>query len=138
MTRGVKHIVQGTRATALVSYWRESALVMANERAFRSCVHSPSLARSLIAFWSTIYRDLWDSFCYTGYSTKQGKIMNLSKNLKIEVKRNYGTDHIYPKCDTSKLLVSMSGLKTFTMADIRRLRKQGFSFETVATQLVEA
>jgi len=63
-------------------------------------------------------------------------IMNLSKNLKIEVKRNYGTDHIYPKCDTSKLLVSMSGLKTFTMADIRRLRKQGFSFETVASQLV--
>jgi hypothetical protein len=73
---------------------------------------------------------------YWIYSTKQGKIMNLSKNLKIEVKRNYGTDHIYPKCDTSKLLVSMSGLKTFTMADIRRLRKQGFSFETVASQLV--
>ena len=34
MTRGVKHIVQGTGATALVSYWRESALLMANERAF--------------------------------------------------------------------------------------------------------
>ena len=48
---------------------------MANERAFRSCVHSPSLASSLIAFWSTIYRDLWDDFCYTGYSTKQGKTM---------------------------------------------------------------
>ena len=62
--------------------------------------------------------------------------MNLSKNLKIEVKRNYGTDHIYPKCDTSKLLISMSQNKTFTMADIRRLRKQGFSFETVAAQIV--
>ena len=67
MTRGVKHIVQGTGATAPVSYWRESALLMANERAFRSCVHSPSLASSLIAFWSIIYRDLWDGFCYTGY-----------------------------------------------------------------------
>jgi len=75
---------------------------------------------------------------YWIYSTKQGKIMNLSKNLKIEVKRNYGTDHIYPRCDTSKLLVSMSGLKTFTMADVRRLQKQGFSFETVASQIVGA
>jgi len=136
MTRGVKHIVQGTGTSVLVSCLGERYRVMANERAFRSCVHSPSLSSSLIAFWSTIYRDLWDSFCYTGYSTKQGKIMNLSKNLKIEVKRNYGTDHIYPKCDTSKLLISMSQNKTFTPADINNLKKQGFSFETVASQLV--
>ena len=62
--------------------------------------------------------------------------MNLSKNLKIEVKRNYGTDHVYPKCDTSKLLISMGPNKTFTQADINNLKKQGFSFETVASQLV--
>ena len=73
MTRGVKYIVQGTGATAPVSYWRESVLLMANERAFRSCVHSPSLARDLITFWATFYRDLWDSFWYNEYSTKQGK-----------------------------------------------------------------
>jgi len=62
--------------------------------------------------------------------------MNLSKNLKIEVKRNYGTDHIYPRCDTSKLLISMSQNKTFTQADINNLKKQGFSFETVTTQTI--
>ncbi len=64
--------------------------------------------------------------------------MKLSKNLKIEIKRNYGTDHIYPRCDTSKLLISMSPNKTFTPANINNLKKQGFSFETVASQLVEA
>ena len=138
MTRGVKHIVQGTGTSVLVSCLGERYRVMANERALRSCVHSPSLSSSVIAFWSTIYRDLWDDFCYTRYSTKQGKTMNLSFRLKVEVKRNYGTDHVYPKCDTSKLLISMSGLKTFTPANINYLKKQGFSFETVASQIVGA
>jgi hypothetical protein len=62
--------------------------------------------------------------------------MNLSKNLKIEIKRNYGTDHIYPRCDTSKVLISMSQNRTFTQADINSLKKQGFSFETVTTQTI--
>ena len=65
-------------------------------------------------------------------------IMNLSFRLKVEVKRNYGTDHVYPKCDTSKLLISMGPNKTFTQADINNLKKQGFSFETVASQIVGA
>jgi len=62
--------------------------------------------------------------------------MNLSFRLRVEVKRNYGTDHIYPKCDTSKLLISMSPNKTFTPADINNLKKQGFSFKAVTTQIV--
>jgi len=62
--------------------------------------------------------------------------MNLSKNLKIEIKRNYGTDHIYPRCSTSKVLISMSQNRTFTQADINNLKKQGFSFETVTTQTI--
>ena len=62
-------------------------------------------------------------------------IMNLSFKLRVEVKRNYGTDHIYPKCDTSKLLISMSPNKTFTPADIKRLQKQGFSFETIGVRI---
>ena len=62
--------------------------------------------------------------------------MKLSKNLKIEIKRNYGTDHIYPRCDTSKVLISMSQNRTFTQADINSLKKQGFSFETVTTQTI--
>jgi len=66
----------------------------------------------------------------------KGNIMNLSKNLKIEVRRNYGTDHVYPKCDTSRLLISMSPNKTFTPANINNLKKQGFSFETVASQIM--
>ena len=74
---------------------------------------------------------------YWIYSTKQGKTMNLSFRLKVEVKRNYGTDHVYPKCDTSKLLISMSPNKTFTPADINNLKKQGFSFKAVTTQIVE-
>ena len=61
--------------------------------------------------------------------------MNLSKNLKIEVKRNYGTDHVYPRCDTSKLLISMGPNKTFAPADIKRLQKQGFSFETIGVRI---
>tara|TARA_R100000656_G_scaffold93599_1_gene67784 strand:+ start:106 stop:297 length:192 start_codon:yes stop_codon:yes gene_type:complete len=60
----------------------------------------------------------------------------LSKNLKIEIKRNYGTDHIYPRCSTSKVLISMSQNRTFTQADINSLKKQGFSFETVTTQTI--
>jgi len=62
--------------------------------------------------------------------------MQLSKNLKIEIKRNYGTDHIYPRCSTSKVLISMSQNRTFTQADINSLKKQGFSFETVTTQTI--
>ena len=61
--------------------------------------------------------------------------MNLSFKLRVEVKRNYGTDHIYPKCDTSKLLISMSPNKTFTQADIMRLQNQGFSFETIGVRI---
>ena len=62
--------------------------------------------------------------------------MKLSKNLKIEIKRNYGTDHTYPRCSTSKVLISMSQNRTFTQADINSLKKQGFSFETVTTQTI--
>ena len=62
--------------------------------------------------------------------------MKLSKNLKIEIKRNYGTDHIYPRCSTSKVLISMSQNRTFTQADINSLKKQGFSFETITTQTI--
>jgi len=62
--------------------------------------------------------------------------MKLSKNLKIEIKRNYGTDHIYPRCSTSKVLISMSQNRTFTQADINSLKKQGFSFEAVTTQTI--
>ena len=62
--------------------------------------------------------------------------MKLSKNLKIEIKRNYGTDHIYPRCSTSKVLISMSQNRTFTQADLNSLKKQGFSFETVTTQTI--
>ena len=49
MTRGVKHIVQGTGATAPVSYWGESALVMANEHMIGTLVHSPSINKGYLS-----------------------------------------------------------------------------------------
>ena len=47
MTRGVKYIVQGTGATAPVSYWRERNRVMANARAYAAAHQLAALRRAL-------------------------------------------------------------------------------------------
>ena len=65
--------------------------------------------------------------------------MRIVRSINVDVDvRAYdgGTDHIYPRCDTSKVLISMSQNRTFTQADINSLKKQGFSFETVTTQTI--
>lgn len=51
------------------------------------------------------------------------------KNIKILIKTVYGNQTIYPNCETSKLLVQLTGKKTFSHRDIKLLQNLGYEFE---------
>ncbi len=57
-------------------------------------------------------------------------------NLKLIVKTIYGVKKYYPACDKSKLLVELTGHKTFTVNNIEVLKALGCSIEN-ATKVEE-
>lgn len=48
--------------------------------------------------------------------------------LSIDIKTIYGKETVYPMCENGKLLAEFKGQKTFTEADIKLLKKLGYSF----------
>ena len=48
--------------------------------------------------------------------------------LKVKVKNNYGTEHIYPVSEEAKLLAQLAGSKTLTRSTIEIAKKLGFKF----------
>lgn len=56
----------------------------------------------------------------------------MTKNLKVFIKNNYGTDYVYPNCDFSKMITDITGTKTLTDSMISKLKSYGYSFEVVA------
>lgn len=55
----------------------------------------------------------------------------LMMNLKIEVRTIYGRKMYYPHCDQSKLLLKISGQKTFTEENIKTIKQMGYVIENV-------
>ena len=43
-------------------------------------------------------------------------------NITLEVKTHYGTQYIYPICDTAGKLAALTGKKTFSINDIKTIR----------------
>ena len=43
-------------------------------------------------------------------------------NITLEVKTHYGTQYIYPICDTAEKLAALTGKKTFSINDIKKIR----------------
>jgi hypothetical protein len=51
--------------------------------------------------------------------------------LKMTIKTLYGVKKYYPACETSKLLVQLTGHKTFTSFDIDVLKQLKYEIENV-------
>jgi hypothetical protein len=47
--------------------------------------------------------------------------------ITLAVKRNYGTEHIYPVCDTAAKLTALTGKRTLSHADIKTIRALGYT-----------
>ena len=45
----------------------------------------------------------------------------------IEIKNNYGTQCIYPVCETAQQLIKLTGKKTFSHADIKVIQSLGYT-----------
>jgi hypothetical protein len=52
----------------------------------------------------------------------------MNSQLTVSVRNVYGTETVYPACDTSRLLCRLTGRKTFTHADIRNCKALGYAF----------
>ena len=58
----------------------------------------------------------------------------MTKNLKVFIKNNYGTDYVYPYCEFSSMITEITGTKTLTDSMISKLKSYGYSFKVVAEQ----
>ena len=47
--------------------------------------------------------------------------------ILLTVKRNYGTEHIYPACETARQLTALTGKRTLSHADIKTIRALGYT-----------
>ena len=53
---------------------------------------------------------------------------NNSLQILVKIKQVYGNKTIYPICDSGKLLLELTGKKTFTEKDILAIKKLGYTF----------
>jgi hypothetical protein len=47
-------------------------------------------------------------------------------NITLEVKTHYGTQYIYPICETAAKLTALTGKRTLSHADIKTIRALGY------------
>lgn len=47
--------------------------------------------------------------------------------ITLAVKRNYGTEHIYPVCETARQLTYLTGKRTLSHNDIKTIRALGYT-----------
>lgn len=56
------------------------------------------------------------------------------KTIQVTVKNVYGTEMVYPVCETAKIFTSLTGKKTFTDSDLTDIKRLGFNVEYVYPQ----
>ena len=49
--------------------------------------------------------------------------------ILVKIKNEWGNDRIYPACEVGKTLVEYAGKKTFSQADLTKLRSIGYHFK---------
>ena len=59
------------------------------------------------------------------------------ENKKIQViKKNvYGNDLIYPACKESKFFIELTGRKTLTLDDLKKIKEYGYEIEFIAEKV---
>jgi hypothetical protein len=65
-------------------------------------------------------------------STPQGRF---ERDIQVEVKHNFGTEHIYVVSHHATAISHITGRKTVTRADINALKALGFHFENVSERV---
>jgi hypothetical protein len=48
-------------------------------------------------------------------------------NATVQIRMHYGTQYIYPICDTATKLCALTGKKTLSHADIKTIKALGYS-----------
>lgn len=56
----------------------------------------------------------------------------MNKSIQVKIKNVYGAELVYPACETSELLISLTGQKTFSPHHIAKIKNLGYEI-TVAT-----
>jgi hypothetical protein len=51
------------------------------------------------------------------------------KTITVEIRSNFGTEAIYPACETSRKFAEMLGTKTLTRRAIGQIRDLGYTVE---------
>jgi len=62
-------------------------------------------------------------------------IKRYKMNITLAVKRNYGTEHIYPVCETAARLTALTGKRTLSHADIKTIRALGYTITVQQPQV---
>jgi len=56
-------------------------------------------------------------------------------NITLEVKTHYGTQYIYPVCDTAEKLTALTGKKTLSHNDIKKIISLGYVIQVQQPQV---
>lgn len=56
-------------------------------------------------------------------------------NATVQIRTHYGTQYIYPACDTSAKLCALTGKKTLSHADIKTIKALGYSITVQQPQV---
>jgi hypothetical protein len=51
--------------------------------------------------------------------------------IQVEVKSNYGSQAVYPRCETAKLLCDLARQRTMTPDAIKTIKALGYSIEVI-------
>ena len=53
----------------------------------------------------------------------------------VEIRTHYGTQYIYPACETARKLARLTGKKTFSHSDIKTIKDLGYLIEVIQPQV---
>jgi hypothetical protein len=55
--------------------------------------------------------------------------------ITLEVKNHYGTQYIYPVCETAATLTALTGKKTLSSADVKKIISLGYVIQVQQPQV---
>lgn len=55
----------------------------------------------------------------------------MTKQIQIRIKNVYGTETIYPACETSELLAELAGTKTITRKALDTIKQLGYQVQQI-------
>tara|TARA_R110000737_G_scaffold286961_1_gene293447 strand:- start:8 stop:187 length:180 start_codon:yes stop_codon:yes gene_type:complete len=59
----------------------------------------------------------------------------MTKDLHVTIKNNYGTEDVYPECETSTFFARLARQKTLTPSTIAMIKKEGYTLTISARRL---